>query len=68
MKLLLTILLAGVSTVVLAHTGDHDGIWHGHGIIAQTFILLSALLGYSALANATRHAKACKNKDSDDHF
>ena len=48
MKLLFTFILMSLSTMTIAHTGDHHGIWHDHGAMAQILVLAAAILGYVA--------------------
>ena len=40
MKLLFTGLLVAASGAVSAHTGDHQGLWHDHGQMAQSIACL----------------------------
>lgn len=48
MKLLSTFILMSLSTVTIAHTGDHNGLWHDHGAMAQMLVLAAAFLGFMA--------------------
>tara|TARA_B100001063_G_scaffold232531_1_gene247747 strand:- start:1673 stop:1900 length:228 start_codon:yes stop_codon:yes gene_type:complete len=60
MKLLLTTMLLTVSSGLLAHTGDHDGVWHDHGFMA--LIMMIASIGFYFLSRLNRTAILLKAK------
>jgi hypothetical protein len=60
MKLLLTTMLLTVSGGLLAHTGDHHGIWHDHGFMAMVMMMTS--IGFYLLSRLNRTAVLMKTK------
>jgi protein-S-isoprenylcysteine O-methyltransferase Ste14 len=62
MKFFSTIVLLVVSSAVVAHTGDHNGIWHDHGILAQALALMVALSGLAMMVVKSRRASRVQQK------
>jgi hypothetical protein len=62
MKLLSTFILMSLSSMTIAHTGDHHGIWHDHGAMAQIFVLAAAL-GYVAHTMIKRNPQSAHRQD-----
>ena len=62
MKLLLTTILLTVSSGLLAHTGDHDGVWHDHGFIAMMMCIGFYLLSRLSRSNILMKTKVKLNK------
>ena len=58
MKLLLTTMLLTVSSGLLAHAGDHDGVWHDHGFIA----MMMTCIGFYLLSRLSRSNILMKTK------
>ena len=58
MKLLLTTMLLTVSSGLLAHTGDHDGVWHDHGFMA----MMMTCIGFYLLSRLHRSNVLIKTK------
>ena len=58
MKLLLTTMLLTVSSGLLAHTGDHDGLWHDHGFMA----MIITCIGFYLLSRLNRSNVLIKTK------
>ena len=65
MKFFSTIVLLLVSSAVVAHTGDHNGIWHDHGVFAQALVLMLALSGLAMMAVKSHRAKSVEQKAVD---
>ena len=65
MKFFSTIVLLVVSSAVVAHTGDHNGIWHDHGVFAQAFVLILALSGLAMMAVKSHRANSVEQKTVD---
>mgnify|MGYP000011378938 FL=1 len=71
MKAISTILFTLLSSAALAHTGDHQGLWHDHGAMAQALMLIMTLAGCAvfmrrsrANANAQQQVKLKTNNTS----
>ena len=62
MKLLLTTMLLTVSSGLLAHTGDHDGVWHDHGFMAMMMCIGFYLLSRLNRSNVLMKTKVKINK------
>jgi hypothetical protein len=62
MKSLLTFILMSLSTMTIAHTGDHHGIWHDHGAMGQILVLV-AVLGYVAHTMIKRNPQSAHRQD-----
>ena len=58
MKLLLTTMLLTVSSGLSAHTGDHNGVWHDHGLIA----MMLTCIGFYLLSRLNRSNLLMKTK------
>jgi hypothetical protein len=62
MKLLSTIILMSLSALAAAHTGDHQGLWHDHGAMAQILVLTASLLGFVTVSLIKRNQQAGQEK------
>jgi hypothetical protein len=66
MKLLLTTLLLVMSNEAYTHTGDHQGVWHDHGLIAMMILAAMCfglfLLSRVNLSGVLARAKSGLNK------
>ncbi len=65
MKFLSTVVLLLVSSAVFAHTGDHNGIWHDHGVLAQALVLVLALSGLTMIVLRSLRTNSIEQKTSD---
>ena len=62
MKLLFISLLLTASGAVSAHSGDHQGLWHDHGQLAQSITLLAIIFGLLAAVAFARCNDLAKQK------
>ena len=62
MKLLFISLLLTASGAVSAHSGDHQGLWHDHGQLAQSITLLAITFGLLAAVAFARYNEPCEAK------
>lgn len=62
MKLILMLVVSVASSAVFSHTGDHQGLWHDHGQMAQSIAFMAVLLGLFAMAARARFNVAAKQK------
>ena len=62
MKLLFISLLLIASGAVFAHSGDHQGLWHDHGQLAQSITLLALTFDLLAAVAFARYNNRAKQK------
>ena len=62
MKLILMLVVSVASSAVFSHTGDHQGLWHDHGQLAQSITLLAITFGLLAAVAFARCNDLAKQK------